>query len=487
MYIDSINDSHVLSSFGTTFICQGEANADKTINFTNGYDLDSNISVKVLFVNGHNCANSTSYMKLNGKYIKVYIRGVLSYLPINTMSESGQTIYKTLQTNTTLELYYNGTDFIVVGNPIIYSSDDYLIYANGDFIYRKKSYTNLVSSNANYNVLLGETSYSTSGQNSVCVSNGCSLKFNPSTGTLTTNIFCGCLCGNACSATNSTNFNGCTYECAKADFRNYKPSNVCNSDCFCGCTYECAKADFRDYTPSNAVCASKDSSGYSFGTASRYNCECFAKSGGTIGCADIHNIGVVSLANPTFNFHYNNTAYKIQLTHERVPFADEYFVFYLDTFYADSNSNWVYADFDDFDFRIIKQCNNFSVSGLHVGYNGNYKPQYIWNACCMDKCTYLISFNNNSRCPPTNWISGRSYFYIQFSATTCPSDISQYIGNTDYMGQSFVANVVGNTCQSYQLACCSNCRQFHHVVGLGYRNDFNNCYSPVVEIKLYNN
>lgn len=47
-------------------------------------------------------------------------------------------------------------------------------------------------------------------------SNVCTVTFNPSSGVLTATTFC----GNATSATNSTCFNGCTYECAKADIIN---------------------------------------------------------------------------------------------------------------------------------------------------------------------------------------------------------------------------------------------------------------------------
>ena len=58
----------------------------------------------------------------------------------------------------------------------------------------------------------------------------------------------------ASAVDNATCFAGCTYACAKADFRNYTPSHATNTTCFNGCTYACAKADFRNYTPSNATC-----------------------------------------------------------------------------------------------------------------------------------------------------------------------------------------------------------------------------------------
>ena len=57
----------------------------------------------------------------------------------------------------------------------------------------------------------------------IVVSNGCPLTYNPATGVLTAKCFCGCVTATG-TIENATCFNGCTYACAKADFRNYTPS-----------------------------------------------------------------------------------------------------------------------------------------------------------------------------------------------------------------------------------------------------------------------
>ena len=143
MYIDSINKmdkNYPLSSFGNVLICSNAINANKTVTFPDGYELDSNLSFKILFKNGHNCANNSTHMTLsNGTKaypIVVNKYGTLIPLPIHKMSESSTTVYKSLQPNTILEMYFDstyGTDgaFVVIGNPIVLSSDDYTIYADG--------------------------------------------------------------------------------------------------------------------------------------------------------------------------------------------------------------------------------------------------------------------------------------------------------------------------------------------------------------------
>ena len=143
MYIDSINKNNTdcsLSAFGNLLICSNAISANKTVTFPNGYELDSNLSFKILFTNGHNCIDDSTHMTLsdgsNAYPIVVNKDGTLIPLPIHTMDESGVTVYKSLQPNTILEMYYDsnyGTDgaFVIIGNPIVLSSDTYTIYANG--------------------------------------------------------------------------------------------------------------------------------------------------------------------------------------------------------------------------------------------------------------------------------------------------------------------------------------------------------------------
>jgi hypothetical protein len=136
--IHSINGFYALSSFGNVFICDDALTDPKTVTFPNGYNLDSNLSFKVVFVNGHNCSNASTPMELNEIPVVVNKFGTLTPLPIHTITEGGITYYKSVMPNCVIEMYYtsdydgnNHPAFVVVGNPVVLSSTDYTIYADG--------------------------------------------------------------------------------------------------------------------------------------------------------------------------------------------------------------------------------------------------------------------------------------------------------------------------------------------------------------------
>ena len=137
MYIDSVNKNgtdYTLSSFGNIIVCSNDIDDAKTVTFPNGF-INTNpepyLTFQVLFVNGHNCVDSTTYMTLNGYNVMVNKNGSLINLPIHEFTESSNIVYKSLQANTILNLFFDGTQFVVIGNPIVLSSTDYTIYANG--------------------------------------------------------------------------------------------------------------------------------------------------------------------------------------------------------------------------------------------------------------------------------------------------------------------------------------------------------------------
>lgn len=144
MYMDSINSDnnfYALSSFGNVLICSDSISNPKTVTFPNGYNLDTNLAFKVVFVNGHNCVDDSTPMTLNGVPVVVNKFGTLIPLPIHEMDESGTTVYKSVMPNCVLEMYYtsnydgnNNPAFVVIGNPIVLSSADYTIYADGKIV-----------------------------------------------------------------------------------------------------------------------------------------------------------------------------------------------------------------------------------------------------------------------------------------------------------------------------------------------------------------
>ena len=134
--IDSINNGstdYAINSFANLLTASGSASGAKTVTFPNGYDVTegSTMTFRVLFPNGH---TGQSNMTLNGKAVVVNKHGTLIPLPYHNISST----YKSLQPNTVLEMYYtsnyNGNNtpaFVIVGNPIVLSSNNYIIYADG--------------------------------------------------------------------------------------------------------------------------------------------------------------------------------------------------------------------------------------------------------------------------------------------------------------------------------------------------------------------
>ena len=168
-YIDSINKqlsrNIALCGFGNTFICTNAIDEAKTITFPVGYENEDNLSFKVVFVNGHNCTSDNSVvtpMTLNNLAVVVNQYGTLIPLPYYEMTENNTTVYKSIQPNTCLELYrtsnYDGNNtpaYVVIGNPIVLSSSDYTIYADGyhatDTV--QNGNMNAISSNGVYDYL----------------------------------------------------------------------------------------------------------------------------------------------------------------------------------------------------------------------------------------------------------------------------------------------------------------------------------------------
>ena len=141
-HIDVRGTKKVPSAFGNVFISADSISAAKTVTFPDGYlngaTPEPNLAFKVVFANGHNASNASSYLSLNGVVVVSNQNGTLAPLPIHEMTEGGSTVYKVLDANTALELYYtedyDGNShpaFVVVGNPLVLSSSTYSIYANG--------------------------------------------------------------------------------------------------------------------------------------------------------------------------------------------------------------------------------------------------------------------------------------------------------------------------------------------------------------------
>ena len=142
-YVDTINKQSVnypLTGFQHIFICTTNKNDAKTVTFPDGYNNEGNLAFKVLFVNGH---STTGYNipitlnEVNGDAVPIVanVQGTLT--PLSAQYKSGSE-YKVLQPNTCLELYhtddYDGNNahaYVIIGNPVVLSSNQYTIYSDG--------------------------------------------------------------------------------------------------------------------------------------------------------------------------------------------------------------------------------------------------------------------------------------------------------------------------------------------------------------------
>lgn len=111
--------------------------------------------VRVLFTADQSANNGSTAMVINynseNKTVKVCKNGALTdYYAFNVSTN----VYKYCQAYTVLELLYNDTNFVIMGNPVVLSGTDYTIFADGtrrvDVI--ENNNKNMVTSNAVYNL-----------------------------------------------------------------------------------------------------------------------------------------------------------------------------------------------------------------------------------------------------------------------------------------------------------------------------------------------
>ena len=105
-----------------------------------GAPLKTGNIVRAYFTADITGVNTTTALSLsyNGtsKTVKVPKDGALVNFTAQNMGGS-PTVYKYLQAYTTLELLYDGTNFVIQNNPVVISSADYTIYADGSTRYKK--------------------------------------------------------------------------------------------------------------------------------------------------------------------------------------------------------------------------------------------------------------------------------------------------------------------------------------------------------------
>ena len=148
-----------------------------------GKSLVSGASIKIMFTSDITGSNTSTVLSLtyNGTAynVKVGKNGALANF---VASEVSSGTYKYVQAYTTLELAFDGSQFIIIGNPVVLSSADYTIYADGKILKEWKS-ININYTATNISVSLVEIDFTVpSFEEAVFITNVDSnvIKFDPS-------------------------------------------------------------------------------------------------------------------------------------------------------------------------------------------------------------------------------------------------------------------------------------------------------------------
>lgn len=151
--VNNVGTDIALAGAGNLFTVSGSLGGTKSLTLSDGFinngAPEANLIVPLLFPNGHNDLGPSLYLEITVAGVTNPIpvvsnqNGTLLPIPHHEMLEGGSTVYKVVDPNTILNVYYtadyDGSQnpaFVVVGNPLVLSSSTYSIYANGynDFV-----------------------------------------------------------------------------------------------------------------------------------------------------------------------------------------------------------------------------------------------------------------------------------------------------------------------------------------------------------------
>ena len=107
-----------------------------------GAPLKVGVPVRVYFTVDLTAANANTTLQLNYNGVNYYVKAPKDGTLINFVATNlggSPAVYKYLQKYTTLELLFDGTLFVIIGNPVILSSVDYTIYADGSIAYHNNN------------------------------------------------------------------------------------------------------------------------------------------------------------------------------------------------------------------------------------------------------------------------------------------------------------------------------------------------------------
>lgn len=116
--------------------------ASSNTNVT-GASLYTGATLKILFTAQIAGADTTSALTItyNSSSYTVKVAKDGSLVDFTAKASGNAFVY--CQAYTTLELMFNGTNFIIIGNPVVISNSDYSVYADGSITYKDEFTTSL--------------------------------------------------------------------------------------------------------------------------------------------------------------------------------------------------------------------------------------------------------------------------------------------------------------------------------------------------------
>lgn len=111
-----------------------------------GSTLAANSVLKFYFTADVTGSDTETALAITYNETDIAVKAVKGGALVDIYAHEIDSAYYYLQAYTTLEVIYDGTQFVIVGNPVVLSSDNYTIYADG-FI---KQWVNLNTSSGTY-------------------------------------------------------------------------------------------------------------------------------------------------------------------------------------------------------------------------------------------------------------------------------------------------------------------------------------------------
>lgn len=106
-----------------------------------GPALHAGSTVRIYFNSAITALNASTALVINYNKANITVKAPKDGSLIDYVAKAVGNDFIYCQAHTTLELLYNGTDFVIIGNPVVVSNNDYTIYADGSIIDNRYSFT----------------------------------------------------------------------------------------------------------------------------------------------------------------------------------------------------------------------------------------------------------------------------------------------------------------------------------------------------------